>query len=146
MTVEAIEAFVREFEACRLPKARWTHNAHLLVALWYLTQNTPDETLAILRVRIRAHNESVGTVNSDSSGYHETLTRLYLRGVNDHIAQHAGASLPESLAALLRSPLADKEWPLRFYSRGRLFSVAARHGWVEPDLPVTPLARPESRR
>ena len=33
-----IESFVRDFEACTLPKPRWTHQAHLLVGLWYLSQ------------------------------------------------------------------------------------------------------------
>jgi hypothetical protein len=27
-----------------------------------------------------------------------------------------------------------RDWPLRFYSRERLFSVEARRGHVEPDL------------
>jgi len=129
-----IEAFVREFEAGTLPKARWSHHAHLVVGLWYLTQHAPDEALAMVRQRIRAYNEAQGTPNTDSSGYHETLTRLYMRGIAAHLAAHAGQPLPTSLALLLGSPLAEKAWPLSLYSRERLFSVAARHGWVEPDL------------
>ena len=31
-----------------------------------------------------------------------------------------------------------RDWPLRFYSRERLFSVAARRGFVEPDLAPLP--------
>ena len=30
---------------------------------------------------IRRYNESVGGVNSDSEGYHETITRVFLAGV-----------------------------------------------------------------
>jgi hypothetical protein len=26
------------------------------------------------------------------------------------------------------------DWPISFYSRARLFSEAARHGWLEPEL------------
>lgn len=90
--------------------------------------------LTLVRQRIRAYNEAVGTANTDSSGYHETITRLYLRGIATHILAHRDESLPRSLAHLLQSPLAHKEWPLSFYSRERLFSVAARRGWLEPDL------------
>ena len=36
--------------------------------------------------------------------------------------------------ALLTSEMAPRDWPLRFYSRERLFSLEARRGWVEPDL------------
>ncbi|MEO7245275.1 MAG: hypothetical protein ABIX12_09030 [Rubrivivax sp.] len=76
-----IEAFVREFERGTLPKARWTHEVHLLIALWYLDTHEVDAALPIVRQRIRAYNDAVGTVNSDSSGYHESLTRLYLHGI-----------------------------------------------------------------
>ena len=133
-TAGEIESFIREFEGRRLPKARWTHEAHLVVGLWYLTHYAPDEALTLVRERIRAHNEAVGSANTDSSGYHETITRLYLRGIEAHILAHTDESLPNSLALLLQSPLAHKEWPLSFYSRERLFSMAARHGWMEADL------------
>jgi hypothetical protein len=130
-----IEAFVREFEACTLPKPRWTHQAHLLVGLWYLSRHPPAEALNIVRERIRAYNVAVGTANTDRSGYHETITRLYLNDIAAHMARHGTLSLARSLALLLDSPLARSDWPLQFYSRKRLFSVLARRQWVEPDLP-----------
>ena len=133
-TAQEIEAFVRDFEALRLPKPRWTHHAHLIVGLWYLTHHSPDDALSIVRQRIRTYNEAVGTANTDSSGYHETLTRLFLRGIAAHISTHSTASLPSSLVLLLQSPLAHKDWPLSFWSRERLFSVVAWHEWLEPDL------------
>ncbi len=136
-TTQEIEAFIREFEACTLTKTRWTHHAHLVVALWYLTHHPHDAALEIVRQRIRAYNEATGTPNTDSKGYHETLTRLFLDGVSAHIAEHQTDSLAISLASLLQSPLGNKEWPLRFYSRERLFSVAARRRWLEPDHALT---------
>ena len=140
-TAQDIEAFVRDFEALRLPKPRWTHHAHLVIGLWYLTHHSPDNALSIVRRRIRSYNEAVGTANTDSSGYHETLTRLFLRGIASHMLAHSSESLPSSLALLLQSPLAHKDWPLSFYSRERLFSVAARHGWLEPDLTTNEQSR-----
>jgi hypothetical protein len=128
-----IAAFISDFEALRLPKSRWTHQAHLLAGLWYLSRHGPAEALAIIRERIRAHNESVGTANSDDGGYHETITRLYLDAIAAHRARHAGASFEESLRLLLAGPLADSGWPLKYYTRERLFSVAARRHWLEPD-------------
>jgi hypothetical protein len=129
-----IETFVRDFEACTLPKPRWTHQAHLLVGLWYLSRHTPAEALDVVRKRIRAYNVAVGTANTDTSGYHETITRLYLKGIAAHMARHGTQSLAISLALLLKSPLARSDWPLEFYSRERLFSELARREWVEPDL------------
>lgn len=135
LLAEDIEEFVRQFEACTLPKPRWTHQAHLLVGLWYLSKHTLAEALDIVRQRIRAYNVAVGTANTDNSGYHETLTRLYLNGIAAHMARHSGEPLPHTLALLLKTPLARSDWPLEFYSRERLFSVLARLQWVEPDLP-----------
>lgn len=129
-----IAAFIRAFETCTLPKPRWTHPAHLLVGLWYLSKHAPDEALNIVRERIRAYNESVGTANSDDGGYHETLTRFYLDGIAAHVARHSNEPLAKSLALLLGTPLVRSDWPLTYYSRERLFSVRARQQWVEPDL------------
>ena len=129
-----VAAFIHDFESLRLPKSRWTHHAHLLAGYWYLTRHPPEQALAIMRERIRAHNESVGTANTDSSGYHETITRLYLDGIAAHMALQRDASFEDSLQRLLRGPLADSGWPLKYYSRARLFSVSARREWLEPDL------------
>jgi hypothetical protein len=35
---------------------------------------------------------------------------------------------------LLGAPEGQRDWPLRFYSRERLFSVEARRAFVGPDL------------
>jgi hypothetical protein len=133
-TCQEVALFIRDFEACCLPKARWTHQGHLTAGFWYLNKHEPNEALNIIRERIRRHNESVGTVNTDSSGYHETITRLYMSGIAAHVSLHRNVSFEESLALLLACPLGESAWPLRYYSRNRLFSVTARREWVEPDL------------
>jgi hypothetical protein len=129
-----VESFIREFEAERLPMARWTHEAHLVAGFWYSSTLDADAALATIRTRIRRHNESVGTPNTDSSGYHETITRLYMGAIAAHVSRHKNAGFEESLALLLASALSDSDWPLTHYSRERLFSVEARRNWVEPDV------------
>ena len=117
-----------------LPKAEWTHEAHLAACLWLLRDRPdilPERELPAI---IRSYNESVGGVNDDSQGYHETLTQLYIRGTRDFLAGYGDGELLDAVNALLASEVAPRDWPLRFYSRERLFSVAARRGWVEPDL------------
>jgi len=126
--------------ACTLPKEGWTHEAHLSTCLWLIVER-PDVTLERdLPGLIRRYNESVGGQNTDTAGYHETLTQLYIRGVRGFLAGREGGLL-ELVDALLASPIGPRDWPLRFYSRERLFSVAARRGWVEPDLaPIESMA------
>lgn len=140
-TLEDIESFIREFETCRLPKTRWTHEAHLVVGLWYLSHHSPEDALAMVRNRIRAYNEATGTQNTDSNGYHETITRLFLHGIATGFPAQPDEPLPTVVGRLLQSPLADTDWPLTYYSRERLFSVEARKSWIEPNLRTLSPAR-----
>jgi hypothetical protein len=46
--------------------------------------------------------------------------------------------LHELVNELLLSPMGRRDWPLRFYSPQRLFSVEARREWIPPDLRSIP--------
>jgi hypothetical protein len=48
------------------------------------------------------------------------------------------APLHELLNELLVSPMGRRDWPLRFYSRERLFSVEARRNFITPDIASFP--------
>jgi hypothetical protein len=122
-----------------LPREKWTHEAHL-AATTYLLLKRPDIDLdKQLPEIIRKYNESVGGVNSDSEGYHETITRVFLRGLRLFLAEaDVREPLHELVNELLLSPMGGRDWPLRFYSPQRLFSVEARRDWVRPDLRSIP--------
>ncbi|MGR4864829.1 hypothetical protein [Caulobacter sp. LARHSG274] len=121
-----------------LPKAQWTHAAHLVATLRLV--RTRDAGLERdMPGIIRGYNVAVGGVNDDHNGYHETITQAYLAAIRAFVAAlPAGISDGEAAERLLATPMGDKQWPLRFWSRERLFSVEARRGWVAPDL--APLA------
>lgn len=125
--------------ACTLAREEWTHEAHL-AATTYLLLRRPDIDLdSALPGIIRRFNESLGGVNSDSEGYHETITRVFLHGVRLFLAEaDLGEPLHELVNELLLSPMGRREWPLRFYSRERLFSVEARRDFADPDLAALP--------
>jgi hypothetical protein len=127
--------------ACTLPKAEWTHEAHLAACAWLILERpdiVPERDLPQL---IRRYNESVGGVNSDSEGYHETITQVSIRGVRAVLARSGKGGLCARVNALLGEPEGRRDWPLRFYSRERLFSKEARLGWVEPDLATLPASQ-----
>ena len=123
-----------------LPRADWTHEAHLAACL-YLLRDRPDVDVdARIAAIISGYNEAVGGVNDDAQGYHDTITRVFVHGIRLHLSAAAPAGLARSVNALLQSPIGRRDWPLRFYTRERLFSVAARRGFVPPDLaPLPPL-------
>jgi hypothetical protein len=122
-----------------LPRADWTHEAHLAATTYLLTRRPDIDLDTALPGIIRAFNESVGGVNSDTEGYHETITRVFLRAVRLFLAEtDRGEPLHELVNELLLSPMGRRDWPLRFYSPARLFSVEARKTLVPPDLAVLP--------
>lgn len=117
-----------------LPRAEWTHEAHLAACCCLVAEYPAFLPERDLPGTIRAYNEAVGGVNSDTEGYHETITQVFIRTVRAHLAEHPHGTLAERVNALLASERGRRDWPLRFYSRGLLFSVAARRGFVGPDL------------
>ena len=122
-----------------LPRPEWTHEAHLATTTYLLTRRPDIDVDQALPGFIRAYNESVGGVNSDSEGYHETITRVFLHGVRLFLAEaDLTEPLHELVNELLLSPMGRRDWPLRFYSPERLFSVEARRKFVPPDIAALP--------
>ncbi|TGX55893.1 hypothetical protein E5A73_01870 [Sphingomonas gei] len=126
--------------ACRLAKEDWTHEAHLAACLYLLAERPDLDVDAEIAGLISRFNESVGGVNDDAGGYHDTITRIYVAGVRLFLRCNPPGGLAERVNALLVSPTGHRDWPLGFYSRERLFSVPARLGFVHPDRAPFPEA------
>jgi hypothetical protein len=125
---------VREFEACTLPRAEWTHHAHLTVGLWYLLRHDALAATSLIRDRIKRYNEACGVETTRTSGYHETITLFYVWAIGKFLAHARRDCTLAALANLLVNECGDKDLPLAYYSRERLMSWEARTRWVEPDL------------
>jgi len=122
-----------------LPRAEWTHEAHLAATTYLLLRHPEIDLDKELPGIIRSYNESVGGVNSDTEGYHETITRSFLHGVRLFLSEaDLSEPLHELVNELLLSPMGRRDWPFRFYTPNRLFSVEARRGFVEPDIGALP--------
>jgi len=132
-TTEDLHDLVGAFEATTLPYGEWTHAAHLAVALWYLVWYGPDEALQHMRAGLRRYNAAHAN-EPMRVGYHETITRFWMWVVRQHVRH---TPLEGSLAELANGLVAactDRDLPLKYYSRERLMSDAARAAWLEPDL------------
>ena len=133
-TANEVARLVGEFEACTLARERWTHEAHLTVGLWYLVRHDVAEATRLIREGIKRYNQACGVAQTETGGYHETITLFYVCIISRYL-KHArvGASFAELVAGLMPA-CGDRALPFEYYSRARLLSWAARTGWVEPDL------------
>jgi hypothetical protein len=139
-----LDEAARRFESCQISKAEWTHQAHLAIGMWHVYTYGPDDALKRLRVGIRRLNDSHGTPNTETNGYHETITRAYVDVLSLFLAASDNSiPLAARVVQLLSGPLAARDVLLRFYSRELLMSKRARAEWVEPD--ITPISMTAAR-
>lgn len=136
---EAVRHIGRGLVECALERPEWTHEAHLAACLWLIVERpdiVPERDIGGL---IRRFNESVGGVNDETQGYHETITQCFVRAVRLYLERtDPGLALVDKVNGLLLAEEGRRDWPLRHYSAERLFSVEARLGMVEPDLAPLP--------
>lgn len=122
------------FRKRTLPKASWTHAAHLAVGLWHVRRYGPDRALVELRTRIRRLNDTHGTPNSETHGYHETITRAYVELIAALLVTlPPGTPVVDCIRPLFASSLGAKDALFTYYSKDRLMSVEARRRWIDPD-------------
>jgi hypothetical protein len=137
-TDDAVRRVGQGMLARTLPRPEWTHEAHLAACAWLILERPDLVAERDLPRLIRRYNESVGGVNDETQGYHETITQVSIAGVRRALARSGGRGLCERVNLLLQAEEARRDWPLRFYSPELLFSKGARLGWVEPDRAPLP--------
>ncbi len=121
--------------ACELSREEWTHEAHLAACLWLLRERPAIDAAIELPGIIARFNVSVGGVNDDSQGYHETITQFFLSAIRVFLHHREPAeALVDAVNALLQSPFGRRDFPLQFYSTERLFSVEARRKFIAPNV------------
>lgn len=136
---QEIDTIGRGLLDCSLPKADWTHAAHLAAAAWLIAVRSDLDPARDMPGIIRRYNLATGVQNTASSGYHDTITQASLLAVRAFLAQQpAGTPLYIACNRLLASPYGDKQWLLRYWSPGLLFSAGARQAWTAPDLQDLP--------
>lgn len=134
LTELEIDAFLSAFEAGALPKERWTHSAHLFTGACYVHMLGEEPAIQRMRVCIKHHNESVGTQNTDTGGYHETITIAWIK-LLCALLRELGAMDRAAFAQLAVERFAgDREIFRRYYGFDLVKSVEARRAWIPPDL------------
>ncbi|MDB5227361.1 MAG: hypothetical protein JWN78_1554 [Bacteroidota bacterium] len=69
-----IRTLAEEFENETLPKALWTYEAHLATGLYYVLNLESEAAFNKIRTNIKKYNLATGGENTETTGYHETIT------------------------------------------------------------------------
>ena len=129
---EEIVAVVESFERGTISRENWRHAEHLTVALYYVSKHDYEKALAKMRGGIFNLLRAFEIDLTVEMPYHETLTVFWLRTVANFLDSKNNCSMIEVGNELIEK--FDKDYPLRFYSRERLFSDKARAEFVEADI------------
>jgi len=125
---DAIQEVIRKFECCEYAPAEFTHPRHLTVGCWYLCTLAADEALNRMRERLQNFSAHHG-----KQGYHETITRFWIRLLDGALRQQAAdATVLSRINAVVA--LYPKEVLFDYYTRDRVMSDTAKREWVEPDV------------
>ena len=137
MKIKDIELFILEFENRMLPKSEWTHEAHLVAAIWYNWHFDEETAFQKMKSNIITYNRSVGTENTDNSGYHETITIFWMRLVRKYLTENKFETIENACKTFIESEFATKDVLLKYYSKEVLFSKKARLEWVDANINYT---------
>jgi flavin reductase (DIM6/NTAB) family NADH-FMN oxidoreductase RutF len=129
----AMDDFVHRWERGTLPKASWTHAAHVAIAAHYAFHFSQEEAFRMTRAGILHFNTCVGTQNAEDRGYHETLTRFWSGVVGDLVRRHAFSSRLGAVRAAIDCFGEDRDRHRLYYSFDVVRDGRARREWVPPD-------------
>ena len=79
--------FLSAFEDCSLPFEQWSHRAHVRVAYMYATQHELCSATDRMSRGIKAYNRATDTPETLDRGYHETITKAFMRLVFAAVVQ-----------------------------------------------------------
>ena len=127
-----IDAFLAAFESGTLDKARWTHAAHILTGACYVHSLGEAAAIARMRDRVSAFNVAVGGKNTETSGYHETITVFWIKLLATH--HTPGESRSDFAHRAVRDLAPNRNLYADFYDFDLVASTEARRSWIAPNL------------
>jgi hypothetical protein len=131
--VTEIDRFFEAWRTHRLPKEQWTHAAHVSMCAYVAFDRNFEETLDFMREGIWNYNAAVGGKNTESSGYHETLTHLWVRVIRDYLSACAPTTREEAVRLAVEKFGEDRKLHELYYSFDIVNDRQARREWIPPD-------------
>jgi hypothetical protein len=137
----SIDARVDLITSGKLSLENWTTEEHLILATWVMVRHPEMDAEQEVPRLIRAFNLAVGIANTESMGYHETMTLANLRAIRSVLRElPEPVSLVAACTAVVNSRFRDKRWIFSYWSGPCMMSASARRAWCEPDLQPLPFS------
>lgn len=134
----ALDAFLAGFFGGTFPSTWWTHGAHVGMAAAVLWSTPVPRALEMLREAIKHYNTSQGGHNTDTSGYHETLTRLWIGAIAASMTTlPADCTRLDAVRQMYRAYARRSAFFRDWYPVDLFKSFPARRGWMAPELELT---------
>jgi hypothetical protein len=121
-----------QFEARQLPNEAFRHREHVRLTWIYLTLEDADHVEA----RLCRSLLELATSHGVGQRFHHTLTVAWVRIIESE--RRSNPDMPFDALVAACPTLLDKDAPLAYYSRERLYSDEARQRWIAPDLKPLP--------
>jgi hypothetical protein len=132
------EIFLTQFETAEWPFEEWHHRQHIKVAYLYLRRYAFETAIQRMCAGIKTYNAAHRVAEGPASGYHETLTQVWMHLVHLTLCEFGPGESADAFVDK-HSQLLSKRAVLFFYSRDRIMSDEAKRQFIAPDL--TPLPR-----
>lgn len=130
--ISEAKALITAFENGTLPSAEWTHEAHLLVAL-YLVSLYGDAAFSEMKKRLLDYNPTVGRAGT----FHATMTWFWLEIVKKYMQNEAKQVLFNQNTVddlLFEEDLAERNLWKKYYSEALMMSERARKEIIQVAL------------
>jgi hypothetical protein len=125
---------VEGFRNHSLPKEKWTHEAHITTAIWFIMHRDSFDALCRIKSGIISYNLSTGSENNGTNGYHETITIFWWKLLTLFIEKQGSLAYDQMCNSFLESIYNRKDIVFDFYSKELLMSGMARAMYVAPDI------------
>ena len=131
-SADTFENFVSDWRFGLLPRERWTHAAHVAVAAYHAFHATPKGAYGELRDGILRFNRCCGIENTETSGFHETLTRFWWETICAFVNGRTFDSAWEAARSTVAEYGSDRDLFRMAYDHDIVRDRVARRTWVPP--------------
>ncbi len=128
-----INFLVESFDNQTLPHDDWHHLEHIAVAAYYLHHFELNAATEKIKAGIKKLNDAHGAIQTENSGYHETITVFLMKILAKKYQEVGECSLWEKFQ-IGRELLSNlNSFLIEYYSPELINSWEARLNWVSPD-------------